>query len=372
MVKASENIRIPSVPWRAPRGVFAHSRLVLIVVIALVGCRLALDPALKWYVNRTLGGIPGYQGHVDEIGVSLWRGAYQIKGVELTKTDGKIPVPFFSAQLVHHSVQWKELFHGALVGTIGLDQPKINFVEGPTKKESQTGIDGSWQTQVENLFPLKINHFEIKDGAVHFRNFQAEPAVDVYLDEVQAVARNLSNSRNQYKKLLANFRATGRVMHQGRLAIDIDFNPFETPSTFQTQAKLEGLDITKLNDFLLYYAGLRPKSGVISVYTEVASDHGTFQGYVKPIISDVQFINTKDEKLNLGQKVKSVFVQSLASILKNRKKDTIASKVPFSGKMDKSDVDVWTSIRYVFRNGFIEALKPRLDETISLNTIKKR
>ena len=75
------------------------------VIVALVVFRLMLPSILLRYVNRQLTLIDGYQGHVDDIDVSLYRGAYTIRGIKLDKTGGKIPVPFYSAEAIDLSVE---------------------------------------------------------------------------------------------------------------------------------------------------------------------------------------------------------------------------------------------------------------------------
>src|SRR5438552_14901605 len=67
-----------------------------VLAVLLVALRLALPHFVKNYVNRTLSEIPGYRGRVGDIDIALWRGAYTIHGLDLVKTDGKVPVPFFS------------------------------------------------------------------------------------------------------------------------------------------------------------------------------------------------------------------------------------------------------------------------------------
>ncbi|HKU44662.1 MAG TPA: hypothetical protein VJR89_41165, partial [Polyangiales bacterium] len=72
----------------------------LVVVVLLVGARLALPYVVLRYVNKTLDELPGYSGSVADIDISLWRGAYQIKGLRVVKTGGHVPVPFVSAWLI--------------------------------------------------------------------------------------------------------------------------------------------------------------------------------------------------------------------------------------------------------------------------------
>lgn len=116
---------------------FFKSRLgqaVIAIVLILIALRIALPYIVKDYVNKTLSEIPGYKGIVEDIDMNLWRGAYEIEKVSLVKTDGKVPVPFFSADKIDLSVQWGALFEGSIVGEIVLENPKINFVAGPIAK----------------------------------------------------------------------------------------------------------------------------------------------------------------------------------------------------------------------------------------------
>src|SRR4051812_31046256 len=89
--------------------------IAIVLIVAIVIVHLMLDIWVRDYVNRKLSEIEGYRAHVAAVHVQLWRGAYTIHGVEIKKTDGNVPVPFFSAPVVYLSVQWGELFHGAVV-----------------------------------------------------------------------------------------------------------------------------------------------------------------------------------------------------------------------------------------------------------------
>jgi uncharacterized protein involved in outer membrane biogenesis len=114
--------------------------LIIAVVLILITVRIALPYIVKDYVNKTLSEIPDYKGVVEDIDMNLLRGACEIEIVSLVKTDGKVPVPFFSADKIDLSVQWSALFEGSLVGEIILENPKINFVAGPTEEQSQSSV----------------------------------------------------------------------------------------------------------------------------------------------------------------------------------------------------------------------------------------
>ncbi|HAJ81870.1 MAG TPA: hypothetical protein DCO64_05460, partial [Zunongwangia profunda] len=57
----------------------------VIILGALIVFRLFLPLIVKNYVNKTLNNIPGYHGHVEDIDIALWRGAYTIDSLVLIK-----------------------------------------------------------------------------------------------------------------------------------------------------------------------------------------------------------------------------------------------------------------------------------------------
>lgn len=103
-------------------------KIILIVLgsllVLLIAIRIVLPYILLKFVNRELATIKGYYGHVDDIDVALIRGAYTIKKIRLDKTGGKIPVPFFSADVIDLSVEWSAIFSGALVG----EKPRYQYL----------------------------------------------------------------------------------------------------------------------------------------------------------------------------------------------------------------------------------------------------
>jgi hypothetical protein len=125
--------------------------LLLVVVAVVLVVHIYLAIWVRDYVNRKLSEIPGYRARVQAVTLHLWRGAYQIHYIDIRKTSGEVPVPFFSAPLIDFSVQWHALiFEHALVGNIEIHRAKTNFVNGPTESTRQTEVDAPWaQTEID-------------------------------------------------------------------------------------------------------------------------------------------------------------------------------------------------------------------------------
>ena len=95
----------------------------------------------------------------------------------------------------------------ALVGEITFVHPQLNFVAGTSEKNSQTGVDKSWQETVKDLFPLRINKVEVSQGEIHYQDTNHQPPIDIYISHLEAVATNLTNSKDISDNLYAVIEA---------------------------------------------------------------------------------------------------------------------------------------------------------------------
>lgn len=349
------------------------TRILVSLVVLLIGARVALPYLIEHYVNQKLAGINDYTGSIGTVRVHLWRGAYSIHNIRILKAEGKVPVPLFSAPDIDLSIQWKELFHGAVVGNVRLEKPEVNFVQGSTSQQSQSGANTPWVTTLDSLFPFDINRLEIRDGAVHFQNLQATNNINVYVTNVWAVATNLSNARNLPKQLSAGLEATGRTLGLGEFRVDLRMNPQDRAPTFELNASITNLDLTNLNDFLRHYAKLEVARGNLSVFTSLASVQGKYDGYVKVLVNHLEvFAWDKERKKNVLEIVWEAIAGSLAAGFKNHPHDQLAARIPISGSFTQPHIHSWAAVGSVLENAFIAAIKPRIEPFVSVQDVEKK
>ncbi len=338
------------------------------VVLLIIAFRIALPYILLKAVNKELTKIPGYSGHVEDIDVALIRGAYKIKTIELDKTGGKIPVPFFAANLVDLSIEWSALFHGSFVGKIIVEHAVLNFVKGPTEATSQTRIDKKWTDVVDKLMPLKLNRFEINNGEIHYHDFYSSPKVDIFAKDVHILAENLSNAKKNKELLPSPVNATATV-YGGHARLTMKIDALNSVPTFEAKAELVSLDITNLNNFLEAYGKLDVKQGNISIYTEAAAKDGKITGYTKPIIKDLKVVNWEKDKEKPLKLAWEAVAGAVAWVFKNHKKDQLATKADFEGDVKSPDFNIWSILGEVLHNAFIQALYPSLENSVNINSL---
>ena len=276
--------KVSVTPSRKKRRFWRTLAFILVVLVILAGVGRALLPwALRNYVNRTLSKNPLYSGKIGNIEVYLWRGAYAIQDVRISKTTADVPVPFFASKRVEFALEWNALRHGKAVGRVRMFDPEINFVDASNTAATQTGAGGDWLQMIRDLFPFKINSAGIKNGAIHFRSYQGETPVDVYLSQVEGSIANLTNIRDETKALISTVQAKGLAMDQARFEYKMTLDPFSYRPTFHMAVRLLGLDVTKINDLALAYGKFDFKRGWFDLVIESDSKEGQMTGYVKPL-----------------------------------------------------------------------------------------
>ena len=340
--------------------------MLLIVFLGLVAVlavgRAMLPWAVRDYVNRTLSRSPLYSGAIGDVRIHLWRGAYSIESIQLNKTTGNVPVPFFSARQADLAVQWKGLLHGRLVGRVLLENPEINFVDSPSDADSQTGGGGAWLQMIRDLFPFMINSFIIQNGSVHFRSYQTEKPVDVYLSHLNARLDNLGNITDQSTPLSATVQATATAMDEANLDLKMSLDPSSYRPSFHVALRLLNLDVTKINDLALAYGKFDFKGGWFDLVLEADAKQGQITGYVKPLFRDLKIFSLAQDLKQ--DNVLEFFWQSLigatTTILKNQLRSQFGTLIPFSGEASgPTAVAILPTIGNLFRNAFIRAYLPQ-------------
>jgi hypothetical protein len=326
--------------------------------------RIALPYVVKSVVNNKLASLPEYRGDIDDVDLHIYRGAYSIKGLELNKSTGAVPVPFISAHAIDFSIEWKSLLRGALVSTITVDRPELNFVQGKSEKDSQTGIDKSWQETVKDLAPVRINSFRIIDGEVHFRSFTSKPEINIFIHDLDVLATNLTNSEKVSETMVARVDAEGFVMGNGRFKAHMDIDPFTPEPTFNLDAQLTRVSLPKLNDFLKAYGKFDVEKGFFSLYMECAASEGKFNGYLKPLLEELKVVSWKEDKENPAKLLWESIVGAVTGLFTNKPEDRLATKIPISGTFDDPSPDIWATVANLLRNAFVRAIVPGLDQEI--------
>lgn len=349
----------------------------LSIISALIIFRLLLPYIVLKYVNGKLENLEEYYGHVNDIDIHLYRGAYEIKDIRILKrvekkgkTGEKDTIPFFKSRSIDLSIEWKAIFKGAIVGEISVEEPVVNFVKDKHKGEDVKADTADFAQLIDDLMPVTINRFDIHNGQVHYIDIGARPKLDIAMLNINITATNLTNVTDSKELLPATLTASAEA-YKGKFALNAKFDGLAKKPTFDMNVSLNGLQLPLINDMLREYANFDVKKGTFNMYGEFAAKEGKFGGYVKPFLKDLDIVQWNKQEGNFKQILWETVVASAAEILQNQKKEQLATKINMNGTFDKVHLNTWRAISFVLRNAFLSALKPSVDNSISINNLKE-
>lgn len=347
-----------------------RNRIILLSFLAvLIGVRIALPFIIKNQLVKAINKVEGYHCTLEDVDLHLFRGAMILKEFDLRMTSNEVEKPFVYCKNADISVEWKQIFNGAIVSEIILDDLRLYFADSKDEDKKQEG-GVSWVQPIIDFIPLKINRFEINGGMIEFENLTSAPPVNLKMTDLYLLAENLTNSQDDKKALPSKLKITSKVLNKGDLTLKGDLNILKELPDMDLNLDIQNVDLTELNAFTTAYANFDFERGDFAVAAEFAMLNGETKGYLKPILNDVKVLSFKHDKPALNTLWQAV-VGLTFNVTKNFPKDRTGTKVPISGRYDQPDIDVWQTVVNILRNAIIKAYDPEIDGTISLGSVGK-
>lgn len=345
------------------------TKIFLISLLAiLVVARIAAPHLILKYTNKALCDIDGYCGSVEDIDLSLYRGAYVIKNLKMDVVDNGTNIPFVKVDKIDISVQWKALLQGAVVAEIEFLNPNINIVKANEAEEPQAGQGVDWRVIVKDLVPLSINRLAVKNAKISYKEPKAKPPVDVYIDDIYVTVLNLNNSENKDGNLVSNFELSALALNHAKISGEGGIDPFSKKGSFDINIQLSDLKIPFFNEYIKKALKIDIQEGTFDLYTEVKAKDGQISGYAKPLIKNLEILKIEEERDNkFFENIWEGIVGLFAKAIENNKKEQIASNIILDGSLQNPDLKIFPTIRYLLRNAFIESLKPKIYNIVDFN-----
>jgi hypothetical protein len=344
---------------------------IVILVAVLVALRAALPSMVKDYVNDKLEAMEAYDGHVDDVDLALWRGAYRVDGMRIVKTGAKQPTPFFSGDRIDFSVEWRSLLRGSLVAQGTFLRPNLNLVQARNEQQSQTGKEVNWPDQLAKMFPFRFNTVRVKDGTITFRAPGISTQDALRATHVNGEISNITNVIERDKETFADFRLAGRILDKGTASVSGSVNPLQRSPTFDVNLAVKNVQLPDVNPWLREYIKADAESGEFELYTELAAADGKFKGYAKPIMRKVNIYSSEEPEKNPLKRLWEGLVEFAANVLENEESGQVAARIPFSGTIKDPEAGVFETIVSVMRNAFVSAFARSLEGSISLRDVKR-
>jgi hypothetical protein len=343
-----------------------------IVAVVAVGARLAAPFIVERYVNRQLADMGEYRGTVEHIDLSLIRGGYVLRNLQIVKLDAAPETPpFATIPEMELALQWRALLRGSAVGEVIMHSPQLNMVQSQADEEKQLGTGVNWPEEIRELFPFRLNLVEARDGLVTFRAPGISTNDSLTMRNFNMQLRNLTNVQDVQEPAFADLNVHGQIMGNAPITLMGSLHPNEMTPTFDVDLSIEGAQLVDVNPWLREFLKVDAEMGAFSMYAELAAAEGRFEGYVRPILENPKFIDGNEDADQEGpfRKAWEGLVNLAAKILENKQEDQVATQIPLRGEIAEPDVDLLTTMVNLMRNAFVAAFSHSFEGSINLGDV---
>ena len=329
--------------------------IIVLLLIALIILRMQLPSIVKDYLNGKMADIGEYQGEIADVDIHLWRGAYSVDQLEITKKD-QPEVVFFKAQTIDTSVSWAALLAGKVVADVDLMNAEIHLVDDETDDKPEE--KSTWRQTVQEIIPLQIDRLNIDNGEIHFHNFTSDPPVHLVFYQLNGEITNLSNTDRNEGLEYANFDVEGRLFDNADATLSGRLDPLGDFHNFELKLKITGIDLTKLNQVSEAYGNFNFKSGNGDFVMELQADEAQLTGYAKPVMDNVEIFDLeKDLEEGVFSAAWQAIVGAFGQIFRNEPRDRIATQIEIRGNLDNPDTSAWQDFLAILQNAFVDAFE---------------
>lgn len=345
--------------------------VLIAVAVLLIAFRLALPTIAKNHVNKQLDAIEGYHASIDDIGMRLYRGAFQIQGLRVVEeASADTTVAMVELPKMEFSIDWGALFRGSFVGEVYMDSPVLNLTklkEEESEQASEYRI--AFFEEVQKMNPIQLNHFEATNATIAYRDPTSDPKINISMNNLNVQARNLGNVRNPDVALPASVEIRGNAMGEGSIDLDVKLNMLKEIPDFDINISIEEVELVKFNQFSVARSNLPIESGKLYFYSEVVGKDGEVSGYVKPALEDLTI--AQDDGDNVVEKIYQSAVQGITNLLEDREKNQVATRVEISGTIDQAETRKLQAVLNLLRNAFVKAYSREVDHVLDFEDNKK-
>jgi hypothetical protein len=243
---------------------------IALVLIAAYAVAFMLDEPLRRYTEAKMNrALKGYTASIKTLDFHPFGFSLDLENVTITQDEHPEP-PVLRVERLSASVHWRALIFGRLVADIEIEKPTVHVNLPQVRKEIADPVpvkERGWQEALEAIYPLKINHFEIRNGDVTY--VDRGPFKPLHLSGLNLVATNIRNVRSKDRTYPSDVRFSARVFDAGRVGAEgqADFMAEPNP-TFRGRIDLAGIELDYFKPITNRY-NLVVDKGVLSASGEV-------------------------------------------------------------------------------------------------------
>ena len=243
---------------------WALGTVAVIVALAYVVAFQLDEPMRRSMESRVNAALKGYHVSIRHLDFHPFGFSLDLEDVVVRQEQVPDP-PVASIPRLSASVEWKQLIRARLVGAIEIVGPTVNLNLSQAREEAKDPVPvekKGWQEALEQIYPLKINLFTIRDGTFVYTD--AGPFKPLHLRQVNFQASNIRNVKSKERTYPSEVHATAQVFERGSLKIDgnADFLAEPHPGIL-ADISAQGIELDYFRPLTSRFANITIKGGLL-------------------------------------------------------------------------------------------------------------
>jgi len=203
---------------------------------------------------------------------------------------------------------------------------------------------------------VKVAHGKVQNSELGFVNTSASPDYRLYLSDMTLELENFSN---RLEEGVGTVQLTGRFMGSGPTVAKGTFRPEEPNPDFDLAVKITKTKVVAFNDMLRAYGDVDMKAGTFAFFSELSVKDNRIDGYVKPLLKDVEVYDPKlDQDKAFTRKVYEAVVGGVLGLMENAPRNEAVTVTDLSGPVDNPHANTWQVVEKLVQNAFFKAILP--------------
>jgi Domain of Unknown Function (DUF748) len=203
---------------------------------------------------------------------------------------------------------------------------------------------------------VKIAELNVTRSRFALVNAATTPPYRLFLSDLAVKVRNITN---QSEEGVGDITLTGRFMGSGPTTAKVRYRPATPVPDVAVNLAITDADMAAMNDLWRAYGGFDVTAGDFSFFSELRIKDGMLSGYVKPLMRNMEVYDPEQDKpKGVVRRAYEAVVGAVSSMLENRPRDEVATRVEISGRVDNPDVSPVSASARLIQNAFIKAILP--------------
>lgn len=303
---------------------------------------------------------PNYSFHINDLDISFFRGAYRFEEViGRLKSSGEI---FLTIKTVDISMAWRELFKGRILTDIKIDHLDFLVIKDIEKLSS---LKKESKEAKETLMPVEIERVDLMDSSIAFENYKSiSDNSNLKITQLNGSITNLTPTQKMpisYFNLRAKLIDMSSIFH-----LVGELKSLNKPIVWKIDAEVRDFKITSLNPYLKKHMPLTFTAGTLDLYSEMKSEKGKVEGYVKPFLREIDVIANKEHFISAKHLGIEIVTAIINLVLRESKTKSVATVIDFTYDK-KLTIKKTKAAGKALEHGFEQQISPGIEGRYHLN-----